>query len=118
MGRPAVEEVEGEIMRRVKVFKLQRNDAVPPKIERVEDGDAIFHEWGTISPWKGGSDSSAIIERRDGTIENIHANLVQFVLTNHFFEINERVEAKALLCDHGKGPSDYCEPCGRVNGGG
>lgn len=22
------------------------------------------------------------------------------------------------LCEHGKGITDYCEPCGRVNGGG
>jgi malate synthase len=36
--------------------------------------------------------------------------------------IVEEKQSKALAgdttCEHGKGKTDYCEPCGRINGGG
>ena len=66
----------GRVMsRRVKVFKYEN-------MEKVEDGQATFHEWGCDYEefeTGAGNFSTAIIERDDGTVQNVCADLIQFI---------------------------------------
>lgn len=67
-------------MRKVKVYKhvIGKPGTYPKK---TEDGEALFHQWGVDYEELDngtGNYSTAIIERSDGTIENVEANMIKF----------------------------------------
>lgn len=65
-------------MRKVKVFKynaLNRGD-------RLDDGEAMFHQWGVdFEEYETGAGNftTAIIERKDGSIECPPADMIEFL---------------------------------------
>ena len=68
-------------MRPVKVFKLWATKESGLGF-RKDDGHAMFHEWGCdYDEFESGPGnySTAIIERDDGTVENVPADLIQFI---------------------------------------
>ena len=68
-------------MRRVKVFKWDRLDG-ETVYSKFENGEAKFHRWGTnYEEFDNGAGnfSTAIIERDDGTVENIEVQLIAFI---------------------------------------
>ncbi len=70
-------------MKKVKVFKYEkRSEPGQFHFDKVEDGTAQFHQWGlNYEEFENGAGnySSAIIERDDGTIENVPAEMIQFI---------------------------------------
>jgi hypothetical protein len=68
------------MLRMVIVFKYERDQA--QKWQKVEDGTALFHQWGVdyeefeTGP---GNYSVAIVERPDGSIENVQPEMVRFI---------------------------------------
>jgi hypothetical protein len=67
-------------MRRVKVFKREYNHR--GTVEIVPDGEGLFHLWGVdFMEFESGPGNYtvAIVEREDGTIEKIDADLIQFI---------------------------------------
>ena len=67
--------------RRVKVFKLERIKGSIAE-EEVEDGEAWFHQWGSDYQnfeSDAGNYSTAIIERDNGTVENVPVYLIKFI---------------------------------------
>jgi len=76
-------------MKAVAVFKLKGIpqgdsdfDPLFEKYRKVDDGTAKFHEWGVdFKNFSGGVGhfSTAIIERDDGSIENVPADCIKFI---------------------------------------
>lgn len=67
--------------RKVKVFKWERINGTTSS-KKVEDGTALFHQWGfDYQEFESGAGnySTAIIERDDGTVENVPVCLIQFI---------------------------------------
>lgn len=65
--------------RKVKVFELKHIDG---KWEKVEKGEAIFHQFGCDYQefeTGAGNFSTAIIERPDGQVENVPAEFIKFM---------------------------------------
>lgn len=68
-------------MRKVKVLKYERKSG-DNYYSKVDDGTALFHQWGiNYEEFENGgaSFSTAIIERDDGKVENIAAEMIVFV---------------------------------------
>lgn len=68
-------------MRKVKVFKHEKKSG-DTFMSKVEDGEAVFHQWGMdYEEFDNGAGnfSTAIIERKDGTIENVFAEMIKFI---------------------------------------
>jgi len=66
-------------MRKVKYYILKGikdydGEVGSPTHERVEGGEAMFHEWAGLS-----ERPLAIIELEDGTIRNIDSDLIEFI---------------------------------------
>ena len=67
-------------MREVKVFKYEKKEG-DKLYSKVENGSGKFHAWGVDFEELGegaGNFSTAIIEREDGTIENVPVHMIQF----------------------------------------
>lgn len=50
--------------------------------DKVEDGEAMFHQWGIDSQEHDnstGNFTTAIIERDNGQVENVPAEMIQFL---------------------------------------
>ena len=77
----AYREFNGDMMRNVIVYKWTvSKDKL--RHEKVEDGSAVFHEWGlnTVETEHAiASYSVAIIEREDGAVETVAAELIKFI---------------------------------------
>lgn len=73
------------LTRKVVVFKYGKsgmNDKGVWIQERIKDGTALFHQWGmSYEEFECGPGqySTAIIEREDGTVENVAAELIKFI---------------------------------------
>lgn len=68
-------------MRKVKVLRYEKKDG-DAFYSKVDDGDASFHQWGvSYEEFESGgaSFSTAIIERDDGQVENIAAEMIIFL---------------------------------------
>ena len=68
-------------MRKVKVSKYKKNPNAPG-FEKVADGEASFHRWGVDfdeMEFGAGNYSTAIIEREDGTVENVPVEMIKFI---------------------------------------
>ena len=72
-------------MRKVKVLKWKANKDDSgkriPGYSKVFDYSADFHAWGVAYEENGenaGNYSTAIVERDDGTVENVEVDLIQF----------------------------------------
>ncbi len=68
-------------MRTVKVFKYEKK-AGDTFMTKVEDGEAEFHQWGMdYEEFDSGAGnfSTAIIERVDGKVENVPAEMIEFM---------------------------------------
>ncbi len=69
-------------MRRVMVFEMKLVEGRHTGYSRVEKGEARFHQWGLNyedSENGPGNYSTAIVEFDDGTVDNVPAELVQFL---------------------------------------
>ena len=68
-------------MRKVKVYKYEQ--AVGKTYHhKIDDGEATFHRWGINYDELengAGSYSTAIIERQDGSVENVEVSMIQFI---------------------------------------
>ncbi len=67
-------------MREVLIFKYEKADG-KPHFDKVADGVGRFHEWGSnYEEFENGAGnfSTAIIERPDGTVENVPVELIKF----------------------------------------
>ncbi|RLC30410.1 hypothetical protein DRH13_04360 [Candidatus Woesebacteria bacterium] len=63
------------IGRKVKIFKWDCG-------KKVKDSVGIFHQWGSdFEEWEKGTVifSTAIVEMEDGTIRNVHCEMIQFI---------------------------------------
>jgi len=70
-----------DAMRKVAVFKWKRFEG-EDAYSRVSDGFATFHEWGVNSEELTdgvGTCSAAIVERDNGSIELVAAEMIQFI---------------------------------------
>lgn len=68
-------------MRKVKVFKYERREG-QAFYDKVENGVAKFHQFGVDYQELhdgAGNYSTAIIERADGSVESVPADMIQFV---------------------------------------
>ena len=68
------------MLRRIIVYKYVKNE--DGKYEKVEDGEANFHAFGCS--YEGlidgvGNFSTAIIERKNGTVENVSVEMIKFI---------------------------------------
>jgi len=80
MREKTVSEVESYYRRKVIVYEWKKIEL--GKWELEECGKAKFHEWGVNFEERElgvGHFSTAIIEREDGSIENVPAELIKFV---------------------------------------
>ena len=71
-------------MRDVIVFKYERKEG-NAHFDKVDDGRGKFHSWGVnfeelVSGV--GHYSTAIIERANGTVENVPAELIRFIVND------------------------------------
>lgn len=67
-------------MRMVEVFKFE-NPGWDRHFKKTPDGIAMFHGWGCdYQEFESGAGnfSTAIVERADGTVENVPVELVKF----------------------------------------
>jgi len=71
-------------MRNVVIYKHERKDG-NDHYDKVENGTAKFHCWGVdyeeFNSGYANSFSTAIVERSDGTVENIPAEMIKFIDT-------------------------------------
>ena len=68
-------------MRIVKVFKYGKKSG-DTFMTKVEDGRATFHQWGMdYEEFDNGAGnfSTAIIEREGGKVENVPAEMIEFI---------------------------------------
>ena len=68
-------------MRKVQVFNYKRAEG-EQHFDKVNDGEAFFHQWGVdYEEFEAGPGnySTAIIEREDGTVENVPVEMIQFI---------------------------------------
>lgn len=84
-------------MRKVIVYKIIDN----PKHKKVEDGkgEAVFHKWGvSYDEFESGPGafSTAIVEREDGSIENVPVESIKFITP----EPEKKVAMYAAPCPH------------------
>ena len=71
--------------RRVKVFKFETINGLKSS-KKVEYGFAFFHQWGSdYQEFESGAGnySTAIIERDNGTVENVPVYLIKFINPIH-----------------------------------
>lgn len=73
-------------MRKVIVYAYVKKEG-NTHFDKVEDGKgfAMFHEWGcNYEEFDSGAGnfSTAIIERADGTVENVSVEMIKFVESN------------------------------------
>jgi len=95
-------------MRKVWVYKYIKGG-------KVGDGEALFHTWGTkyeefeTGP---GNYSTAIIERSDGTVENVEVELIRFLDCGKIEKMDACEFMRAMMF----APFDYslCPSCGGV----
>jgi len=71
-------------MRLVQVFKYtQRQDASGQRVwDKSDDGTAMFHQFGVNfedCEFGTGNFSTAIVERDNGTVENVAADMIKFI---------------------------------------
>jgi len=70
-------------MKKVKVFKRKAGNKENNYVStKVEDYEGMFHQWGSdFKEFESGAGnySTGIIQREDGTIENVEATLIQFI---------------------------------------
>jgi hypothetical protein len=76
-------------MRRVKVSKWERRQVktdggvvLKSYLEAEPDGEAWFHQWGVGCEEYGdgaGNFTTAVVERDDGSIENVEASMIKFI---------------------------------------
>ena len=69
------------IMRDVIVFKYERKEG-NAHFDKVDDGRGKFHCWGVnFEELRDGAGnySTAIIERADGIVESVPAEMIQFI---------------------------------------
>jgi hypothetical protein len=75
--------IRSEEMRKVKVFTYKRKvEENKSYLEKVADGEAVFHQFGmAYDEFENGPGcfSTAIIEREDGTVENVPVEHIQFL---------------------------------------
>ncbi|MBU2644480.1 hypothetical protein KKI24_07195 [bacterium] len=70
------------ISRKVKIFEWKRVEG-EAHYEKVKSGVGLFHQWGMdYEEFESGPGnySTAIVEMEDGTVQNVHCSMVQFIL--------------------------------------